>query len=201
MNTKQTQTQTSDKTQDRTASNHAKRWSFLRRTPAFFSRFEAPGILGRIQPWIQPSQVAVDLGCGWGYFSFQLAEMVGPGGKVLAVDLGEACIRSIQKKAVKKGLHNIEAFAASAAKVGFIPSASVDFVLANGLLCSMECDRPQAVAEMNRILKPGGHAYISLGSPPPFGLVDQAEWQQILSCFTVKQGGSFKELWALVECA
>jgi len=197
MNTKQAQTQTRDESKEREAA-HARRWSFLRRTPTFLTRLEAPGRLKIVRPWLKAGQAVVDLGCGWGHYSFLLAEIVGPQGKVHAVDLGENCIRSIQKKAAKLGVQQIEAHAASAAQVGFLADASVDFVFANGLLCSMECDRPQAVAEMKRILKPGGLAYISLGSPPPFGLVDEAEWQEILSGFKVKQGGAFKELWVLV---
>jgi SAM-dependent methyltransferase len=180
---------------------HAVRRAFLRRDPRILyplrRLLDPPERL--IGPYIKPGMVAADLACAWGFYTFAMAERLGPEGKVYAVDLGAKCIRSIQKKAEKASYHNIEAHAASAAKMPFIPDRSVDFVLANGLLCSMENDRPQAVEEMQRILKPGGQAYISLGMPPPFGLVDQAEWERILAGFKVEAGGSFKELWALVS--
>ena len=179
--------------------SQAKRWAFLRRTPTFLNYFESPKILKLISPYIQKGDAAADIGSGWGYYTFKLADLVGPGGKVYSVELGDNCVRFIQKKAEKKGFRNIEAHASTAADLSFINDSSVDLVFANGLLCSMENDRASAVKEMKRILKPGGHAYISLGAAPPFGLVDETEWKEILSSFKVVKGGIFKELWAVVS--
>jgi 2-polyprenyl-3-methyl-5-hydroxy-6-metoxy-1,4-benzoquinol methylase len=127
---------------------HAVRRAFLRRDPRILyplrRLLDPPERL--IGPYIKPGMVAADLACAWGFYTFAMAERLGPEGKVYAVDLGAKCIRSIQKKAEKASYHNIEAHAASAAKMPFIPDRSVDFVLANGLLCSMENDRPQAWA-------------------------------------------------------
>jgi ubiquinone/menaquinone biosynthesis C-methylase UbiE len=78
--------------------------------------------------------VVADLGCGSGYYTLALAELVGPEGKVYAVDLDNKCIKALEKKADKSGYHNIEAHASSASDVSFIKDRSVDFVLANGLL-------------------------------------------------------------------
>jgi SAM-dependent methyltransferase len=187
---------------DQIASREA-RWAFLRRPPAFLdpiiTRFESPKILSRIGPYVKKGQVVTDLGCGWGFYTFALADLIGPEGKVYSVDLSKNCIQTIQKKAVKGDYHNIEAFATTAANLSFIKDRSVDFLFANGLLCSMEINRESAVNEMKRILKPGGQAYISLGEAPPFGLVDEPEWETILKGFAVEGGGNFKELWAMVS--
>ena len=83
--------------------------------------------------------------------------------------------------------------------MSFIKDRSVDFVFANGLLCSMADHRETAVNEIKRILKVKGQAYLSLGAGPPFGFVDQAEWEKILEEFRVEQGGSYKEKWAVVS--
>ena len=179
--------------------SRAKRWAFLRRTPTFMNYFDSPKIFKLVSPYIHRGDVAADIGSGWGYYTFLLADQVGPGGKVYSVELGENCVRFIQKKAERKGLRNIEARASTAADLGFIADKSVDLVFANGLLCSMEGDRASAVKEMRRILKPEGHAYISLGAAPPFGLVDETEWDEMLSAFKVEQGGTFKDLWAIVS--
>jgi SAM-dependent methyltransferase len=176
-------------------------WLFLRRPPAFLDPirrlFESPKKL--IKPYVKDGQVVADLGCGSGYYTFALAELVGPKGKVYAVDLGKSCIRALEKKARKGGYRNIEAHASSASDVSFIKDRSVDFVLANGLLCSMAEHRKEAVNEIKRILKGEGQAYLSLGAGPPFGYVDQAEWDNILEGFKIEQGGSYKEKWALVS--
>ncbi len=181
----------------------AARRAFLRRPPPFLdtiiNRSEYHHLQKRIGPYIKKGQVVADIGCGWGYFTFVFAGLVGIKGKVYSVDLSNNCIGSIQKKADKTGYHNIEAVASTAADLGFIEDKSVDFVFANGLLCSMENDRESAVREIQRILKPGGSIYLSLGGKPPLGLVDEAEWKDILKGFHVKGGGSFGELWALVS--
>ena len=145
-------------------------WIFSRRGPAFLGPISRLGdkSIRRIAAYVQKGQVAADIGCGWGYYSFALADMVGPRGRVYAADLG------------------------------FMKDGSVDFVFANGLLCSMAVDRPSAVAEIKRILKPRGQAYLSLGAVPPWGYVDRAEWSQILEGFRVDEGGTYEGRWAIV---
>ena len=152
-----------------------------------------------IGPYVKDGQVVADLGCATGYYTLALADSVGPEGKVYAVDLGKKSIRALEKKVEKGGYHNIESHASSAADLSFIKDRSVDFVFANGLLCSMADHREAAVNEIKRILKVKGQAYLSLGAGPPFGYVDQAEWENILEGFKVKQGGSYKEKWAVVS--
>jgi len=179
------------------------RRAFLRRPPKFLdsimTKIESPKILDKIKPNIKKEFVTADLGCGWGFYSFALADLVGYKGKVYSVDLSKNCIRSIQEKAEKRGYQNIEAVASTAADLSFIKDNSVDFVFANGLLCSMENNRESAVKEIIRILKQGGQAFLSLGAAPPFGLVDETEWENILKDFIVERGGDFKELWAVVS--
>ncbi len=176
-------------------------WLFLRRPPAVLDPirrlFEPPRRL--IEPYVKKGQVVADLGCGSGYYTFALAELVGPEGRVYAVDLSEKGIQALEKKVDEGGYHNIEAHASSASDVSFIKDRSVDFVLANGLLCSMADHRESAVNEIKRILKSTGQAYLSLGFPTPLGLVDQAEWEKILEGFRVKRRGGSLEKWAVVS--
>ena len=175
-------------------------WIFSRRGPRFLEPIFRLGdkSIRRVGPYVQKDQVAADIGCGWGHYSFALADMVGPRGKVYAVDLARKCILAIRNKAEKRGCQVIEAQESTAADLSFIKDGSVDFVLANGLLCSMAVDRSAAVAEMKRILKPAGQAYLSLGAAPPWGYVDRAEWTQILEGFRVVVGGAYEERWAIV---
>jgi len=191
----------SDEKEKAVKKSHAVRWSWLRRPPPIMDwirpLFEPPNKL--IEPYVKKNQVVADLACAWGYYTFPLADLVGMEGKVFAVDLGENCIRAIQKKANKRGYHNIEAHAGSVCNMSYIKDRSVDFVFANGLLCSMEDDRPLAVKEIKRILKQDGRAYLSLGEPPPLGLVDEVEWKETLAGFHIEAGGSFKGMWALVS--
>jgi ubiquinone/menaquinone biosynthesis C-methylase UbiE len=181
--------------------SRASRHPWSRRWPAFLDPlrrlFEDPKRL--VEPYVKDGQVVADLGCGSGYYTLALAELVGPTGIVYAVDLDEKAIRAVANKAKKGGCKNVEARAVSAADISFIRDRSIDFVLANGLLCSMSTDRQSAVNEIRRVLKSTGKAYISLGLGPPLGFVNEAEWQKIVEGFRVEQGGTYKEKWAVVS--
>lgn len=176
-------------------------WIFSRRGPALLGSLFRLGdkSLRHVAGSVKRGQIIADIGCGWGYYSFALADMVGPEGKVYAVDLARKCVLAIRKKAEKRGCRMIEAHESTAAGLSFIKDGSVDLVFANGLLCSMAADRPSAVAEIKRVLKPAGRAYLSLGAAPPWGYVDRTEWSQILEGFRVVEGGAYEERWALVS--
>jgi ubiquinone/menaquinone biosynthesis C-methylase UbiE len=155
-----------------------------------------------IAPYVSKGQVVADLGCGPGFYTLALAAAVGPEGKVYAVDFDEQCIRALEDKVEQGGYHNVETHATSASNLPFIPDASVDFVLANGLLCSMTDHRQDAVSEIKRILKPSGQAYLSLGAPwfpPLLGYVNRAEWERTLDGFQVARRGGSLQKWAVVS--
>jgi SAM-dependent methyltransferase len=154
-----------------------------------------------VEPYVKKGQIVADLGCNTGYYTLALAECVGPEGRVYAVDLNKKAIRTLEKKADKLGYHNIEAHASSATDLSFIIDRSIDFVLANGLLCVMPANRESAVNEIKRIMKPDGKAYLSLGSPPPLGHVNRAEWEKILEGFRIERRGGFFQKWALVSAS
>jgi ubiquinone/menaquinone biosynthesis C-methylase UbiE len=141
----------------------------------------------KYRKYVRQDQVVADLGCGPGFFTFPLADAVGMNGRVYAVDSDEKAVRKIEKKAIKKGYHNIDSHVSSAARLGFINDDSVDFVLADGLLC---CVAPQdhsgAVNEIMRILKPDGKAML-LTSTSSMSYVDDQEWESILAQFKVEE--------------
>ncbi|MDH4198591.1 MAG: class I SAM-dependent methyltransferase, partial [Candidatus Aminicenantes bacterium] len=150
-------------------------------------------------PYVAKGLVVADLGCGPGFYTLALAEGVGPEGKVYAVDIQERSIRKLEKKAAKRGFHNIEAHASSATDLGFIKDGSVDFILAHGLLCSMAPHHHDpAVAEMLRILKPQGRAYLS-AAKGSWSYVDRAEWERILGRFSVEKNGEGGDFWGVVS--
>ena len=154
--------------------------------------------------YVSEGQTVADLGCGPGYYTLALAERVGPGGRVYAVDSDEKAIGALERKADKRGCHNIEVHAASAHDLSFIEDESVDFILANGLLCSMAPQQHEsAVNEIRRILKPGGQAYLSAGKGF-YSYMGRAEWEKILEGFRVEQRGGealveLSDRWALVS--
>jgi ubiquinone/menaquinone biosynthesis C-methylase UbiE len=151
---------------------------------------------------VSEGQTVADLGCGPGYYTLALAERVGPKGKVYAVDSDEKAIRALEKKAVKHGYCNLEARVSSASDLSFIEGGSVDFILANGLLCSMAPQQHElAVSEMKRVLKQGGKAYLS-AAKGYYSYMGEIEWERILEGFRVEgrgEGSFLGDRWALVS--
>jgi ubiquinone/menaquinone biosynthesis C-methylase UbiE len=163
--------------------------------------FESPQKL--VRPYVSNGQVVADLGCGPGFYTLALAELVGPEGKVYAVDSDEKAIRAMGKKTDKRGCRNIEAHTSSASDLSFINNASVDFILAHGLLCSMAPKQLEsAVNEMKRVLKPSGRAYLS-AAKGPWSYMSQTKWEAILEGFRVEERGEgsswLADRWAVVS--
>jgi len=159
----------------------------------------------KIRKFVSSGIVAADFGCGPGYFTVPMAEMIGPAGKVYAVDSDLRSIQTVRRKAQTRGLENIiETHVASAADANYIPSASVDFIFANGLLCCMT-DHKGAVSEIKRILKPTGTAYLSVAKLPRRNdsrAVPKEEWHQILTGFRIiERRDGLLNRWAVVSKA
>jgi len=152
--------------------------------------------------YITSGQTIADIGCGPGYFTFQLAEAVGPTGTVYAVDSDTKAIKALEKRAKKQGYHNIKTFTASATNLSFIKDESVDFILADGLLCSMAPQHQEsAVNEMKRILKTNRKAYLK-AARASWSYMSQTEWKKILEGFTVEQRNDDSDtgaFWAVVS--
>ncbi|MGB7054917.1 MAG: class I SAM-dependent methyltransferase [bacterium] len=152
--------------------------------------------------YVKQNQTVADLGCGPGFFTFALAESVGPKGQVYAVDSDEKAIRAVKSKAAKRKYHSIEAHASSAADLSFIEDDSVDFVLADGLLCSMAPqDHESTINEIKRVLKPNGKALFR-AAKGFISYVDKAEWEKLLEGFEVERRNYesfFEDRWALVS--
>lgn len=156
-----------------------------------------------VSKYLSSGDTAADLGCGPGYFSLPMAKVVGESGRVHAVDFDEKAIRHLEQKAAHLECgRTITARAASASEIDFIASNSVDFVLADGLLCCMK-DHTGAVEQIKRILRTEGKAYLSVvkfsKTGDPRG-VSQDEWKSLLADFRLLDSGeSLISRWAFVS--
>ncbi len=64
--------------------------------------FENPNkILG---PFVQDGMIVLEPGCGMGYFTLPLARMVGPKGRIIAVDIQSKMLAALRRRAQKAGL-------------------------------------------------------------------------------------------------
>lgn len=60
-----------------------------------------------LTPYIKEGMKVLDVGCGPGFFSIELAKMVGPNGKVFAADLQEGMLNKLRAKVSGSSLEQI----------------------------------------------------------------------------------------------
>jgi cyclopropane fatty-acyl-phospholipid synthase-like methyltransferase len=103
---------------------------------------------------VEPGMTICDMGCGNGFYTLQLAEMVGATGKVLAVDIQPEMLRLVQARAADNQLRNVELLLGNEVDPK-LPAASVDLILCVDVY--HEFSHPvQMLAAMRAALKPGG---------------------------------------------
>src|SRR5258706_9416277 len=57
---------------------------------------------------LKKGDVVADIGAGVGYFTWRIAERVGPGGKVYANDIQPRMLEQLKKNVAARGLTNVE---------------------------------------------------------------------------------------------
>lgn len=107
---------------------------------------------------LRPGDTALDLGAGAGNDSLIAGTMVGPDGKVIALDLTAAMTRKI-KRNVADRCPNINVIQASAEHLP-LASESIDCITSNGAL-NLVPDKRRAIREMFRVLRPGGRLQLA----------------------------------------
>ena len=106
-----------------------------------------------------PGEQVVDVGCGAGFDSLIAARMVGAEGCVVGVDMTPAMLAKAREGAAEAGSANVT-FREGYAEALPVPDGWADVVISNGVL-NLVPDKAAALAEMARVLKPGGRAQIA----------------------------------------
>ncbi|MFH1468321.1 MAG: methyltransferase domain-containing protein [Pseudomonadota bacterium] len=122
---------------------------------------------------VEPGMTVADIGAGAGFFSFRLAQAVGAGGRVLAVETNRHHLDYLRRVQREEGLASLEPVQTEGAFPA-LPPASLDRVL----LCSTyqaiylydrEDERTAWLEALKAALKPDGLVVISENEPvvPP----------------------------------
>lgn len=116
-----------------------------------------PALLGK---------TVLDLGCGSGRDCFLLSKLVGPTGRVIGVDMTpeqlEVAVRHQDWHAERFGYANVRFLHGHIENLAVIGIAdnSVDVVVSNCVI-NLSPEKPKVLAEIFRVLKPGGELYFS----------------------------------------
>lgn len=110
-----------------------------------------------LEPYVRPGMTVLEPGCGMGYFSLALARMVGPEGRVVAVDVQPRMIAGLLRRARRAGLADrIEAVVGTldverlAAHRGAVDFAAVLHV------AHEVSDQAAFLGRIHELLRPGG---------------------------------------------
>jgi SAM-dependent methyltransferase len=108
---------------------------------------------------IRAGDTVLDIGAGAGTDTLIAARLAGPTGKVFALDITSAMARKLRELVVRHGIANVEVIEGNAEDIP-LPPASADVVTTNGMF-NLVPDKRKAVAEMFRVLRPGGHVQLA----------------------------------------
>ncbi len=132
--------------------------------------------------YVRPGMTILDAGSAMGFFSLAMARMVGPEGKIYAVDLQEKMIKSLKRRAAKAGVSDIiEARTCNQNSLEINDlTGKIDFAVAIHVVHEVP-DASNFISEIYSALKPGakfliiepkGHA-----SPEGFAATEKAAVQ------------------------
>jgi ubiquinone/menaquinone biosynthesis C-methylase UbiE len=113
---------------------------------------------------VSAGQRVLDVAAGAGEQTLTIAERVGPGGSVLATDIAPRILEHAAADARRAGFTNVATRAMDGENLD-LPDASFDVVVSRVGLIYFP-DRERALAEMRRVLAPGGRVAAIVYSTP-----------------------------------
>ncbi|MBA3421303.1 MAG: methyltransferase domain-containing protein [Thermoleophilaceae bacterium] len=112
-------------------------------------------LLGRIEP----AATVLDLGCGAGTDLLIAAQMVGPAGRAIGIDMTASMLEQARKTAEGMGLANVELHEGLIESLP-LDDEAVDVVISNGVI-DLVPDKEAVFSEIDRVLRPGGRLQIA----------------------------------------
>ena len=110
---------------------------------------------------LKEGMTVLDYGCGPGRYTLPVARLVGPEGKVFAVDIQPLAISTTKEKAARESLTNIEAILVDSYNTG-IQDGSIDLALLLDTLHQIG-DYNALFLEIHRVLKEDGVLFMDSG--------------------------------------
>jgi len=108
---------------------------------------------------VRPGDEVLDIGSGSGTDALIASTLVGETGRVIGLDMTAAMREKLRRNAAAMPAFNVEVLEGNAEDIP-LPDASVDVITSNGVL-NLAPDKPRAISEIARVLRPGGRLQIA----------------------------------------
>ncbi len=108
---------------------------------------------------LREGETVLDLGSGGGIDVMLSARRVGPAGRAFGLDMTDEMLELARRTAAEAGIDNVEFLKGYIENIP-LRDASVDVVISNCVI-NLSVDKPRALAEIARVLRPGGRIGIA----------------------------------------
>jgi len=108
---------------------------------------------------VAAGETVLDLGCGAGTDLLIAAQMTGPSGRAIGVDMTASMLERARASSEAMGLTNLELHESLIESLP-LEAESVDVVISNGVI-DLIPDKDAVFAEIDRVLRPGGRLQLA----------------------------------------
>lgn len=131
---------------------------------ARYERMAETSLEAELELWaaagVVEGAVVADVGCGPGAISVALARLVGPTGRVFAIDAGAEAVAAAEAMCERAGVDNVTCARGAATDTGLEPG-TFDVVMMRHVLAHNGPDEQRIVDHLATLVRPGGFVYLA----------------------------------------